>query len=77
MGWSPLREERELREVEEDEAAVLEKGSERGLSWEPSAGVDEPSGLGAGDGFEDGTADGDGGSKSDIPSLCSEVKEGI
>lgn len=40
-----------------------------------SAGVEEPRGLG--DARGGGTAEGDGGSKSDMPSLCSDVKEGI
>lgn len=71
-------EERELSEVEDEEAAAFEKGRVRGLSWVVSAGVEEPNGLGEGDGFaEGGTAEGDGGRRSDMPSRCSEVKEGI
>ena len=72
------REESELSEVEDDEAAVFENGRVRGLSWVVSAGVEEPRGLDEGDGFEDGgAAEGDGGKRSAIPKRCSEVKEGI
>ena len=71
-------EERELSDVEDDEAAVFEKGSVRGLNCVTSAGVEDPNGLGEGDGLDDGgAADGEGGSKSDIPNRCSEVNEGI
>lgn len=63
--------------MDDEDAAALEKGRDRGLSCMPSAGVEEPRGLGAGDGFADGIAEGEGGSKSDMPSLCSDVSEGI
>lgn len=64
--------------MEDDDAAVFEKGSVRGLSCVVSAGVDDPNGLGEGDGFDvGGAADGEGGSKSEIPNRCSEVNEGI
>lgn len=81
--WSPLaewfcKEERELSDVDEEDAAALLNGNVRGLGGTPSAGVAEPRGLGEGEGrAEGGTAEGDGGRRSEIPSLCSEVKEGI
>lgn len=42
-----------------------------------SAGVDDPSGLGDGETLGGGAADGEGGSRSDMPSLCSDVTVGI
>lgn len=42
-----------------------------------SAGVDAPRGLGDGEALAIGAADGDGGSKSDMPNRCSDVSEGI
>lgn len=67
-------EESELSDVEDEDAAAFAKGI---VSCVPSAGTDDPRGLGDGDGLDGGTADGDGGSKSAIPSLCSTVKGGI
>lgn len=64
-----------MREVLEDEAAALVKGNVRGLVCAPSA-----RGLGDGDGrAEGGTAEGEGegGRRSAIPILCSDVKPGI
>lgn len=70
-------EDRELRDVDDDEAAMLVYGMARGLYCATSAGVDEPKGLGEGDALGNGIAEGDGGNKSDMPSLCSDVTEGI
>ena len=67
----------ELSDVEDELAAAFENGIARGLNCRPSAGVDDPRELGDGEGFTGGTADGDGGSKSAIPSLCSTVSGGI
>lgn len=53
------------------------KGSERGLSWAISAGVDEPNGLGECEALGGGTIDGEGGSRSAMPNLCSDVNDGI
>ena len=63
--------------MDDDEAARLVYGIARGLCCAASAGVDEPRGLGDGDALGNGIAEGDGGSRSDIPSLCSDVTVGI
>lgn len=63
--------------MEEDDAAAFVKGRVRGLGCVPSAGVDGPRGLGDGEALNEGTAEGDGGSKSVIPSRCSAVNGGI
>ena len=69
--WS---EERELREVEDEDAAGFANGSVRGLFSEPSPCE---RGLGDGEGRECAMFDGEGGSRSVIPKRCSDVNEGI
>ena len=68
------REESELSDVEEDEAAEFKNGIARGLEWAPSPG---PSGLGEGDVRGCGITEGDGGRRSVIPNRCSDVRDGI
>ena len=66
-----------MSDVDDDEAAGLAYGVTLGLCCIPSAGVEEPNGLGVGDVLGSGTAEGDGGSRTDMPSLCSDVTVGI
>jgi hypothetical protein len=61
----------------DEEAVKLVNGNVLGLSWITSAGVDEPNGLGDEEALGGGIAEGEGGSRSDMPSLCSDVTVGI
>ena len=68
------REDKELSDVVDEDAAEFVNGIVRGLEYDESPG---PSGLGDGEGRECATADGEGGSRSVMPRRCSTVKEGI
>lgn len=67
-------EESELRDVDEEDAAGFAYGNARGLLRDRSPCE---RGLGEGDTRECATAEGEGGRRSVMPSLCSDVKEGI